>query len=571
MKHDKYKWLGSALCLVLMLVTVGCSQDDLTGGDGKTDGVKPTSYVTLSLAMPSSTGTRAAGGETGNGWEKGQSYENVIRSAVAFFYQGTGANDTGNPNILAAVSFTFPENDGTDGTSPVDRTYTTQPQEVSLENGTYRVIVVANPGTDWWTGQNLKLNDVRNHIQEQAWTVGNDGNYSNFLMSLADERDGSAVIELNSNPQDDPAEATVYVERMAARVDYRDGRQGMTCTDPDYQGATVEIRGAALVNNLKKGSYLLKRVADDVTGAGLVYLGDETLTNYVLDPWTSDVKPADHFGTPYAGRSQDPSWWNQYVQQPSTPLQGESAGWNLVGYTLENCPGTPNHDENTAVVFKAKFTPVGLPSYWTEGETFFAYGKSLFATMEDMMGWVYGADFANFESKVNDCTTWNDLQEFVTTSLSIATIDPSGYRAYLKSRLESETDLNVNIPDDVKPSLTWSGYMLNECGYSMSGDGHDVTLDQGNNIVTREKLNNYGVRTYVNSMCYYTWWILHNDDNNNDDFGPMEYAVVRNNIYKLTVTSIYTLGGDIPEEDNGLELVVYVNDWRLLKQENIDM
>lgn len=569
MKHDKYKWLGSAICLALMLVTVGCSQDDLTGGDGKTDGVKPTSYVTLSLAMPSSTGTRAAGGETGNGLEKGQSYENVIRSAVAFFYQGTGANDTGNPNILAAVSFTFPENDGTDGTSPVDRTYTTQPQEVSLENGTYRVIVVANPGTDWWTGRNLKLDDVRNHIQEQAWTVDN-GNYSNFLMSLADERDGSAVIELNSNPQEDPAEATVYVERMAARVDYRDGRKEMTCTDPDYQGATVEIRGAALVNNLTKGSYLLKRVADDVNGRGREYLGDETSTNYVLDPWTSDVKPADHFGTPYAGRSQNPSWWDQYVQ-PGTPLQDESAGWNLVGYTLENCPGTPNHDENTAVVFKAKFTPVGLPSYWTEGETFFAYGKSLFATMEDMMGWVYGADFANFESKVNDCTTWNDLQEFVTTSLSIATIDPSGYRTYLESRLALETDLNANIPDDLKPSLTWSGYMLNECGYSMSGDGHDVTLDQGTNIVTREELKKYGVRTYVNSMCYYTWWILHNDDNNNDDFGPMEYAVVRNNIYKLTVTSIYTLGGDIPEEDNGLELVVYVNDWRLLEPEKIDM
>lgn len=563
MKHDKYKWLGSALCLVLMLVTVGCSQDDLTGGDGKTDGVKPTSYVTLSLAMPSSTGTRAAGGETGNGLEKGQSYENVIRSAVAFFYQGTGANDTGNPNILAAVSFTFPENDGTDGTSPVDRTYTTQPQEVSLENGTYRVIVVANPGTDWWTGRNLKLDDVRNHIQEQAWTVDN-GNYSNFLMSLADERDGSAVIKLNSNPQEDPAEATVYVERMAARVDYRDGRKEMTCTDPDYQGATVEIKGAALVNNLTKGSYLLKRVADYANGTGREYLGDETLTNYVLDPWTSDVKPADHFGTPYAGRSQDPSWWNRHVQ-PGTPLQDKSAGWNLVGYTLENCPATPSHNENTAVVFKAMFTPVGLPSYWTEGETFFAYGKSLFATMEDMMGWVYGADFANFESKVNDCTTWNDLQEFVTTSLSIATIDPSGYRTYLENLLASETDLTVNIPDAVKPSLTWSGYMLNECGYSMSGDGHDVTLDQGTNIVTREELKKYGVRTYVNSMCYYTWWILHNDD------GPMEYAVVRNNIYKLTVTSIYTLGGDIPEEDNGLELVVYVNDWRLLELEKIDM
>lgn len=556
------------------MMTAGCSQDNIADDVGGGDGVKSTSYVTLSLAMPSSTGTRATGGEDGDSNETGQPYENTISSAVAFFYQGTGVNDADNTKIDAAVNFTFGENDGTDGTKPIDRVYTTQPQEVDLENGTYHVIVVANPGTDWWTGKILTLQDVRDHHQEQAWTISNDGTYSNFLMSLADERDGSAVIELNSNPQDAPAETTVYVERMAARVDYKDGRQKLTCDDPTYDGATVEIVGAALVNNLTKGSFLLKRVADGVNGAGQEYLGDETEENYVLDPWTStekSEKPENYFGTPYVGRSQDPSWWNKYVQE-GTLLTGESADWRLVGYTLENCPDVTSHDVNTAVVFKAKFTPVGLPSYWKPGETFFAYGTNLFATMEDMMIWMYGADeFADFDNKVTGCTTWSDLQSFVTTSLGVSTSDPSGYEAYLNEQLSKVEDKSAEISQDVKPSLTWSRYMLNECGYSMSGDGHDVTIDQGNNIVTREVLNRYGVRTYVNSMCYYTWWIRHNDDENPDAIGPMEYAVVRNNIYKLNVTSVYSLGGDIPGEDNGLELVVYVNDWRLLKPEDIDM
>ena len=53
----------------------------------------------------------------------------------------------------------------------------------------------------------------------------------------------------------------------------------------------------------------------------------------------------------------------------------------------------------------------------------------------------------------------------------------------------------------------------------------------------------------------------------------MEYAIVRNNIYKLTVNSIYSLGGEIPEDDEneGIILDVYVNDWLLLPTETLPM
>ena len=42
--------------------------------------------------------------------------------------------------------------------------------------------------------------------------------------------------------------------------------------------------------------------------------------------------------------------------------------------------------------------------------------------------------------------------------------------------------------------------------------------------------------------CYYYYWNRHNDNGRNGIMGPMEFAVVRNNVYKLAVTNIARLG-----------------------------
>lgn len=50
--------------------------------------------------------------------------------------------------------------------------------------------------------------------------------------------------------------------------------------------------------------------------------------------------------------------------------------------------------------------------------------------------------------------------------------------------------------------------------------------------------------------CYYYYWNRHNDNGDPDTMGEMEFAVVRNNVYKLAVTSIKKLGHPrIPEND----------------------
>lgn len=550
---------GVAGCLLMASLAAGCAQEDIDTAPSGGGGMSASSYVSLSFASQQSTPTRSnpTGGEQGDGDETGQDYENKIKSAVAFFYQGNnGVNSDGSTKIMAVATFNV--GSPTEPGNGIDRKYTTTPQQVDLDDGTYNVLVVANPGADWWTGQSLTLADVRNHIQTTAWTASESG-YSDFVMTSA----ADATLTLNSNPENNPAKATVNVERMAARLDYK-AEASYTCTDPAYTGATVEITGAALVNNLTAGSYIIKRVADDVNGTNLSYLGNETAeengaaTNYVLDPWTAS-KNGNLYGTWFMNGSSDPNWWAGYVQ-PGTSV---SDGWLRIGYTLENTTAADaaGSDYSTGVVFKAKFHPQGVANY-TEGETFFAYGTKIYASMEDMMAGFYGSKFDDLDN-ITSCATWGDVKQFITSTL--LTNDPSGYNKYLEGLADGKDDTEA-VAD--ASSLTWSKYMKNECGYSKDENGK-VVLDQ-NDKVTRIALQHYGTRTYEDATCYYTWWVRHSNDNDDTKKGIMEYAIVRNNIYKLTVSSVYSLGGEVPEEES-LIVDVYVNDWLLLDNETLPM
>lgn len=556
---------GVAGCLLMASLAAGCAQEDIDTAPSGGGGMSASSYVSLSFASQQSTPTRSnpTGGETGDGQEKGQAKENEIKSAVAFFYQGNnGVNSDGSTKIMAVATFNVGSYTEPGNGNGIDRKYTTMPQQVDLDDGTYNVLVVANPGADWWTGQSLTLADVRNHIQTTAWTAsGSD--YSDFVMTSA----ADATLTLNSNPESDPAKATVNVERMAARLDYK-AEASYPCTDPAYTGATVEITGAALVNNLTAGSYIIKRVADDVNGTNLSYLGDETAdendaaTNYVLDPWTAS-KNGNLYGTWFMNGSSDPNWWAGYVQLGTSVSDGAET-WQRIGYTLENTTAADaaGSDYSTGVVFKAKFNPQGVANY-QGGATFFALGTHLFASMEDMMTYVYGAYFSQFDDKIDACDNWASVKTFAASLLDN---DPSGYKAFLLGQDEAQ-DLA-----QVKESLKWKAYMLNKCGYSASLNNgvYSVTLDQNEDISTREALQPYGTRTYEDATCYYTWWVRHSNDNDDTKKGIMEYAIVRNNIYKLTVNSVYLLGGEVPEEES-LIVDVYVNDWLLLDNETLPM
>lgn len=80
--------------------------------------------------------------------------------------------------------------------------------------------------------------------------------------------------------------------------------------------------------------------------------------------------------------------------------------------------------------------------------------------------------------------------------------------------------------------------------------------------LTDNNCKKYGVYKYENGICYYTYWIRHADDNNPDVISPMEYAIVRNNIYQLNVTSVNGIGSVEPTGDAQVIITVYVEDWK---------
>ena len=598
MKDIRYIWRGAALSLALSLMAAGCSMsDDLEcppeqGTSGSA--VSGPAYVQLSFSTAANGLTRANpdGGEQGDGLEAGQTYENAVSSAVAFLF---AHNDEGvNAADPAAVTVTPVRFGSVTGNG---QTYTTEAQQVGdIDYGQYDVIVVANPGDDnWWTSVST-LEDLQEKIMKTAWTQNADGTYTDFLMASADDAVTPLNVTEDNTTKANAAKTAVSVERVAARVDYNaEGKY--TCTDDNYKGATVEITGATIVNRLTAGSYLLKRTADDAKGTNTEYLGLETATgddmlatNYVLDPWTELKTEANLQDTPFivagdqvaaAGlydadtyiptRSTNPETWDELVK-PGTPVTDASTTdgireWQRVGYTLENTADALSSGVNysTGIVFKAQFHPVGVNGY-TDGQTFFTYNGTIYPMLTDMMGQLNNQeDFSTYTDKaINALTDWNGLKSFAASFVS----DPTGYADYLTEFAnEHSTDVFTANAEE----LTWKYYLNNELG--VVEDAQNGPQINQNGVETRAKLyasSKELLRTYYNGQCYYVWWLRHSNDGDDETNGVMEYAIVRNNIYKVYVNSIYSLGGDIPDNE-GLDAQVYVNKWSMLPEETLPM
>lgn len=586
----------------LCLLASACSMsDDPECPDGPGGGGS-TAYMRLSLDIPSAAPyVRAAapsGGEDGDGRENGQTYENYINDALVFLLpQGTNVNSSANTKVLDVLHFrSFTQSEGK---------WKSEAVETEVEPGkTYPVIVVANPGDLLWTeAANLTLGGVRDHIYTEAWTESQAGDYSYFLMSS--EKDGGVTFTEGSS-ESQPSVAEIDVERVAARVDYK-AQSSYECTDPAYTGGTVTIEGAALVNDLTAGSYLLKRVADTADGTP-EYLGDENpqsgvQTNYVIDPWTTDKTAANAAsGTPFTmydgtqvaasglyglyyndREDKDPSEWKDIVKA-GTPVADPTTSeeWMRVGYTLENTTNAAEAGKaySTGVVFRAKFTPAGLTSEYfynvpyQEGKTFFAVGNKLYVSLEDIMLLTFGDDFNLFCDgiDVDFFSQYGALKDFLLNR--IGEDDLLGYRAWVLKEIENRNE-NSQISESDKRGLSCDEYVRSEFGYNSNGVRNiDINL---NGIETRTALIAKGVRTYENANCYYTYWIRHSGDDtaqkDEDGFwhNVMGHAIVRNNIYKINVTSVYSLGGDVPDPYINPIVHVWANKWTLLPGENLDM
>ena len=558
------------------LLPAACSfGEEFEAADYDEDGAGDVSYVSLDIVPTAGPDSRAGdptGGEDGDGSEPGQDYENDVTTVTAFVMAGdAGINAPGTTPIEAVIQF-YSLTQQDDASS---RAYRTETLPVAIPDGTYSVLAVANGGDMAWAtnAANLTLADVRDHIYNgAAWQESADG-YGQFVMASADD----AKLTLSSNSADEPAMAEIGVERLAARVDYQ--KQGIyTCAEQAVFRGTVEIEGAVLVNNMTAGSYLFKRTADDTTGTNLRYLGPEKVTadgvatNYVIDPWTArktpnmGALPDELYGLRLDTFATSAEWAAVIREGTLVTDVGSGEKWLRIGYTLENTADrtAEPRDYATGVVFCARFTPDKgtVKGSYTAGHTFFRWNGALYATCRDIMEAYWGAGSVDeAENDVNACTTWDDLR---AVAYDLKAGDPTGYVNWLRACVNGHRN-GYDLLGDAS-LYTWTSYMRTVCGYSLDEQGN-VKIDVGGKN-TRELLARHNVQTYRNATCYYTYWIRHGGSESSD--ATMKHAIVRNNIYKLSVDGVYDLGDDLPGE-TPLVVTVYVNNWTLLPEESLPM
>ena len=91
----------------------------------------------------------------------------------------------------------------------------------------------------------------------------------------------------------------------------------------------------------------------------------------------------------------------------------------------------------------------------------------------------------------------------------------------------------------------------------------------GNQSISENNLSQFGIAKYQDGICYYTYFIKHAEDRDDTTVSPMEYAIVRNNIYQVNVTGINDIGSVTPT-DYRLNLECTVTDWVLEDEITID-
>lgn len=186
-------------------------------------------------------------------------------------------------------------------------------------------------------------------------------------------------------------------------------------------------------------------------------------------------------------------------------------------------------------------------------------------------------------------------QENVKTVVSDMSGGPLvvAFKKYLQEKLEENTF------DKVKASLTWKAfvaashtsttikYVPTDDELANGIEASEVVEAKTATEVREELMKNYNIAYYVagkkGGKNYLKYWIKHEPNGtDNDPMGVMEFAIVRNNVYQLSVTGIRDLGDplpftpgkddpDTPDKTKDVYIVIqlYVKDW--VKRYNSDI
>ncbi|WP_232432663.1 fimbria major subunit, partial [Parabacteroides distasonis] len=278
--------------------------------------------------------------------------------------------------------------------------------------------------------------------------------------------------------------------------------------------------------------------------------------------------------------------WSSYSDKKTLPSETNDNGSIDLAYVMENTTkvGTSLQGYATGAVFKATYYPAQMSEVneatgsvtsqpvkydgtdfdaidnTASGVTFYRYEGKIFKDYKAIFAY-YLNEHGHFEGDENGLASCN-YTDFIGDdfqSLKIADFydhfyadeeaqhDPFGYLDYLHK--ESEKNPDAKTFGDLTGVQDFTAFMASKPDATTYDD----------------------VDEFKNGECYYTYWIQHQDNKNSHLIVPMEYSIVRNNIYELQISGVSGLGfarsmvpdPKDPTEDSNqlLNVVLHVKDW----------
>lgn len=546
---------------VLAAMTASCSSNNelVNGGNGSGENESGASYASITINLPTTSGTRAANDK----FDGGTASEYTVNDATLLIFKKAGTSENAFEYVETAKLGNLEpwKKDNTTGNGiTTEATITAELKKATVgEKGDYYALVILN--NEAGTGNKVTL--PSGSTTYGAWNAATNAtnlldNTKGFYMANAPEFKAAdqepttlvpikGIYRTKEEAHSKPG-ATVHVERGLAKVTVGKGTgddyfTGAKASGSKYSKDNVKITNWALDVTNKKSFpvHVTSGLKDGLTST------DQTVPAYT-NIWkdaaaTTGTAPATSrfVSHPSATGAFKRVYWGidpNYSMDLSTVAKckeqftiakadGTDAKWTESSkalYCLENTFDIKNmlQGQTTRVLLKATYTPSVLAS--ETDKTFFMIGNS-----SDI--WTKGNLIKQIANKANEALkTTNTLKVELKGDL-------------LKAGTHFLTIENVSIKDGETEKVNTPGLV--------TALNTKLGLDETNGV---------GIKTYKNGESYYIARIKHFGDDltpweeGNNTYGENNlnwlgrYGVLRNNWYDLTINKISGPGyPDVPE------------------------
>lgn len=560
---------------------------------------KPNNELIAVGMAPGADKSGSLTGATVNGTTLYQAVAKFDKTALSDFYDDDTSNDI---NVFVYCN---PTNDVISALTSPQAIGTTSWTDLTFDN-------TKNSGGIWNEEKGFVMTNLNIARRQLPETLSDWSNYNTAVKAFnlsGNNNPGSAgAIDNLTN------RGAIKVHRMAARFDFRDGSQiagignGMYGYPFTYQVVknadnvpivNVKILSMALAN-MSTTQYYLGRTSANGLLANATLCGDEMPWigpidgNYVVStnatakqgPIKEDF--STYFQYPFfsstgivsaQGNGWDWVYCDQIVSEEKGKLDNLNQQYYVWRYLTENTIPAPStlqvNSQSTGVIFKARLLADAQLATTTSGRwdnllknllnydeaalgsllqhntdldpTLYSLsGNTLYVTWDNVREEaLYEAGFDPTKGQNQELDRLAPLYIIVYGDGGVGTVtNDDGDVIYTDNLAADASSLNslFNIWDAARQTNPSSTAAQNaKSTFKSAATAAGFTLYQSSQDSQTKEWGYY---------CYYYYWNRHNDNGIDGTMGPMEFAVVRNNVYKLTINSINTLGHPrIPEND----------------------